>query len=519
MLVSTTLAGPGAEASIVDALRSAAPLVDYHYVLLSGCDVAAVKAAITSSYYDGLRKVIWRDYEWPNDYGAARTEALRRAEAMGATWALTVDCDERLNIAPAALGELRDPNFDAFTVSDRDLLYQKPRFLRCNAGLYWEGECAERLLKAPAGLPPAMARIEGEFWELPKDEAAERRRAERGVAAMPRLLAKGEDAHARRHLAECLLILGRVEEAREHFFIVAEGPGEVPMFERTWCRNRLSELHCVDGDFREARALAATALAEDPGLIQELGWVLAHSNAMLKNYTAAALWASYALDSPIDYSRGGHRGRTWREGCQKLLASIETAANRQRPQQMTAEHFAAREDFAPDYAILARALLETLSFSAHLDMGAGNGLLVGAMTDASVESFGYEVNQAARFSVPVNVPVGHMCFHPLENWHGGGPFDLVSCVEVAEHIPAEQADTLVDAICSRASRWVYFSAAAPGQGGVGHVNEQPQGYWIEKFQARGWRVDFESTRNLVDKLAACRRCWWLQHNALIFKPS
>jgi hypothetical protein len=50
------------------------------------------------------------------------------------------------------------------------------------------------------------------------------------------------------------------------------------------------------------------------------------------------------------------------------------------------------------------------------------------------------------------------------------------------------------------------------------VNEQPQGYWIEKFRARGWGVDFESTANLVDKLAECRRCWWLQRNALILKP-
>ncbi len=38
MIVATTLAGPGAELTIGDALRSAAPLVDGFLVILSGCD-------------------------------------------------------------------------------------------------------------------------------------------------------------------------------------------------------------------------------------------------------------------------------------------------------------------------------------------------------------------------------------------------------------------------------------------------------------------------------------------------
>lgn len=520
MLVSTTLAGPGAEASIVDALRSAAPLVDQHLILISGAEKNALYGAV---YDANVRNTVFREYAWPNDYGAARTEVLRWAEARGATWALTVDCDERINVAPWALSELQNPNYDAFTVTDRDLPYQKPRFLRCGAGLYWEGECAERLLKNVQfpfpGQPPAMARMEGEFWELPKDHAAEVRRAERGIAAMPKILAKGEDAHARRHLAECLLTLGRPEEARDHFFIVAEGPGPTPDFERTWCRYRCAEFACVDGDFRKAREIAALALAEDPGLIQELGWVLAHSAAMLKDYSNAALWASYVLMAPIDYSRGGHRSKTWKDGATKLLANIEAAANRQRPQQMTAQHFAARAEFAPDYAILARALVETLSFADCLDLGAGTGLLVGALRDIGVIAGGIEASSEACLTTRDEVRPSIDFAQPLERWKNWIKVDLVSCVEVAEHIPAEHADELVDAVCSNARRWVYFSAAAPGQGGVGHVNEQPQGYWIEKFAARGWRVDFESTRHLVDKLAACRRCWWLQRNALIFKPS
>lgn len=34
---------------------------------------------------------------------------------------------------------------------------------------------------------------------------------------------------------------------------------------------------------------------------------------------------------------------------------------------------------------------------------------------------------------------------------------------------------------------VLFSAAAPGQGGLGHVNEQWPAYWVERFERHGYR--------------------------------
>lgn len=331
MIVSTTLAGPGSEASIGDALRSCTRLVDEHLILAPASHLEALAAAVRDAGI-GPERARWRVYEWPSSYGEARNAALRFAEEEGASWAMTLDTDERVDIQRELLErEARDQGnarFLAFCVSDRDLLYQKPRFLRCGAGLEWRGGCAERLL-GPDGKPPEMAHILGEFWELPKDDAAERRRAERGVAEMTRELERGEDAHARRHLGECHMILGDMYRARVCFTRVAlASENEAPLFERTWCRYRLAELDCVAGRYRDALLRAGGALADDPGLLQELGWVMAHANAQLKNFTAAALWCSYVLAAPVDYSRGGQRGRTWKEGARELLAAIEAAAQR-----------------------------------------------------------------------------------------------------------------------------------------------------------------------------------------------
>jgi hypothetical protein len=68
---------------------------------------------------------------------------------------------------------------------------------------------------------------------------------------------------------------------------------------------------------------------------------------------------------------------------------------------------------------------------------------------------------------------------------GLGRFDLALCLEVAEHVDPTSADKLVEGLCGLAPT-ILFSAAVPGQGGHGHVNERWPGYWVELFEARGY---------------------------------
>jgi glycosyltransferase involved in cell wall biosynthesis/SAM-dependent methyltransferase len=64
-------------------------------------------------------------------------------------------------------------------------------------------------------------------------------------------------------------------------------------------------------------------------------------------------------------------------------------------------------------------------------------------------------------------------------------FDIVLCLEVAEHLDAVCADMVVEN-CVRHGDVVLFSAAIPGQQGVHHVNEQLPQYWAEKFRRHGF---------------------------------
>ena len=91
-------------------------------------------------------------------------------------------------------------------------------------------------------------------------------------------------------------------------------------------------------------------------------------------------------------------------------------------------------------------------------------------------------------------------------------FDLVLCLEVAEHLPAESAAGLVDSL-TRLGSVVAFSAAIPYQGGVGHVNEQWPDYWIRLFAERRFVV-LDALRSILWDNPQVE--WWYAQNMLVF---
>ena len=65
-------------------------------------------------------------------------------------------------------------------------------------------------------------------------------------------------------------------------------------------------------------------------------------------------------------------------------------------------------------------------------------------------------------------------------------FDLAMSLEVAEHLPESCAEPFVESL-TKLSDVVLFSAAIPLQGGDEHIHERWHDYWVELFEARGYR--------------------------------
>lgn len=94
-------------------------------------------------------------------------------------------------------------------------------------------------------------------------------------------------------------------------------------------------------------------------------------------------------------------------------------------------------------------------------------------------------------------------------------FDLVLCLEVAEHISKESADIFVNNLISHGDL-ILFSAAIPGQGGQNHVNENWPSYWIEKFSLYGF-ICYDFVRPKIwnnEKLE-----FWYKQNIFVFSKN
>lgn len=94
----------------------------------------------------------------------------------------------------------------------------------------------------------------------------------------------------------------------------------------------------------------------------------------------------------------------------------------------------------------------------------------------------------------------------------GRRYDLALCLEVAEHLPQAAAPVLVDTLCAH-SPVVVFSAAIPGQGGEGHVNESWPSAWRDLFAAHGYAC-FDALRAQLWADADIEP--WYRQNLLIF---
>jgi SAM-dependent methyltransferase len=147
-----------------------------------------------------------------------------------------------------------------------------------------------------------------------------------------------------------------------------------------------------------------------------------------------------------------------------------------------------------------------------IDVGCGQGAWLAAFREHGVEDVrgvdGDYVDRQ-RLEVPAEWFESHDLTQPLRLER---TFDLVVSLEVAEHLPAERADAFIDSL-TRLGPLVLFSAAAPFQGGVHHVNEQWPAYWAARFAARGYLpIDCLRRRLWTNEDVE----WWYAQNTFLY---
>ena len=152
----------------------------------------------------------------------------------------------------------------------------------------------------------------------------------------------------------------------------------------------------------------------------------------------------------------------------------------------------------------------------YLDVGAGSGAYAAELTRAGLECRACEYSAVARRMARKQ---GVDC-RPFDLTRDpptdvDGPFDVAYSFEVAEHVPEPIGQKLVEFIAAQAPL-VVFTAAAPGQLGMGHINCQPRSYWIEQFARCGMRHRPDLTELAVAAFTREEVVWWLVNNVMVF---
>lgn len=118
-----------------------------------------------------------------------------------------------------------------------------------------------------------------------------------------------------------------------------------------------------------------------------------------------------------------------------------------------------------------------------LDAGCAIGFLVEALRERGVDARGFDVSEYAISQVPEALKP--YCVLGSVTDEMDGSYDLITCIEVLEHLPADVAERAIDNLTRHTDR-VLFSSSPDDVREPTHVNVQQPDEWVRAFAARGF---------------------------------
>ena len=137
------------------------------------------------------------------------------------------------------------------------------------------------------------------------------------------------------------------------------------------------------------------------------------------------------------------------------------------------------------YADIAEHIARDIAPQSTLDVGCAMGFLVEALADRGVDAYGIDVSEGAIGQVRPDI--GHRCRLGSALEPFGRRFDVITCIELIEHMSAADAEGVVQNICAHTDDVVFASTPVDYREET-HINVNPP-HWAELFARFGFQRD------------------------------
>ncbi len=125
------------------------------------------------------------------------------------------------------------------------------------------------------------------------------------------------------------------------------------------------------------------------------------------------------------------------------------------------------------------------------DLGCGPGWYVKFLRDRGYDAQGYDGNRNVEEMSSRFFNNGFYCQYMdlSEPVRADDHADMVLCLEVGEHIPADKENIFLDNLACNSGKYLLLSWAIPHQKGDGHVNCHTNQYIIDRMKSRNFRIN------------------------------
>lgn len=121
------------------------------------------------------------------------------------------------------------------------------------------------------------------------------------------------------------------------------------------------------------------------------------------------------------------------------------------------------------------------------DAGCSFGILVWALRERGIKAWGGDISEYAIGQATMDVEP-YLCVMDISESIPFGPYDLITCIEVMEHMTEADSIQAIANICAQTDDVIFSSN--PNEAGVhSHINCHPIEYWVERFAEHGLELD------------------------------